>query len=367
MNAGDWRCKSQRGEERVALRVAIVGAGGAVGSTLLMHMLKSSVLNPGDEIILLGRGTPESNGRLYATRMDLLDAFDEAAVRLTVCVSIEELSADVVVIAAGQTISKTRRTRGDLAQANRPLFEELAERFGRSGCSALFLIVSNPVELAVSIFAAELGPQKVIGIGAQQDSLRFARAIASQLGVHRSLVRASVLGEHGEAMVPMWSSVHLTIDDPESNARLDALKARFSDIDSKEEASVIRRELEELIAKNRLASAYSLMDQISPSTRIMVEPFITQSQIHSTPNATANATLELLSAAVVADGRRVHGQVKLSGQFHGIYGVCGVPLEVRLNGWQVSSQAQATASEIAKLLAAAEAIEAATREVAAVN
>jgi malate dehydrogenase len=49
-----------------------------------MHMLKSSVLNPGDEIILLGRGTPVSNGRLYATRMDLLDAFDEAAVRLTI-------------------------------------------------------------------------------------------------------------------------------------------------------------------------------------------------------------------------------------------------------------------------------------------
>jgi len=94
----------------------------------------------------------------------------------------------------------------------------------------------------------------------------------------------------------------------------------------------------------------------------MVEPFITQSQIHSTPNATANATLEILSAAVVADGRRVHGQVQLSGQFHDIHGVCGIPLEVRLNGWQVSSQSQPTSAEIAELRASAGAIDAATKE-----
>jgi malate dehydrogenase len=330
-------------------------------------MLKSSVLNPGDEIILLGRGTPESNGRLYATRVDLLDAFDEAAIRIIVCESIEHLSADIVVIAAGQTISKTRRTRRDLAQANHPLFEQLAQRFSKSASSALFLIVSNPVELGVSTFAAYLGPEKVIGIGAQQDSLRFARAIASQLGVHRAFVRASVLGEHGEAMVPMWSSVHLTIDDPVSTSRLDALKARYAHADIKEEAARTRKKVDELISNHRLASAYHLMEEVAPSTRILVEPFITQSQIHSTPNATANATLELLSAAVVADGRRVHGQVRLSGQFHGIHGVCGIPLELRLNGWQVSSQIQPTASEIAELRAAAGAIDAATKELTAVD
>jgi malate dehydrogenase len=332
-----------------------------------MHMLKSSVLSPGDEIILLGRGTPESNGRLYATRMDLLDAFDEAAVRLTVCSSIEELNADIVVVAAGQTISKTRRTRRELAEANRPLFKTLAEKFSRSGSTALFLLVSNPVELAVSIFAAHLAPEKVIGIGAQQDSLRFARAIASHLGVHRSLVRASVLGEHGEAMVPIWSSVHLTVDDPVSKSRLNALKKRYAHANIKEEASATRTKIEGLISSHRLASAYRLMEEVAPSTRIMVEPFITQSQIHSTPNATANATLELLSAALVADGRRVHGQVQLSGQYHGIRGVCGVPLEVRLNGWQVSSQIQPSASEIAELRAAAEAIDASTKELTAIN
>jgi malate dehydrogenase len=351
----------------LALRVAIVGAGGAVGSTLLMHLLKSSILHRGDEIILLGRGTSQSNGRLYATRMDLLDAFDETAIRLTVCESIENLSADVVVIAAGHTISQARPNRRDLAQANLPLFQRLAERFGRSTCSALFLIVSNPVELAVATFASYLSPEKVIGIGAQQDSLRFARAIASQLGVHRSLVRASVLGEHGEAMVPIWSSVHLTVDDPQSTARLNALKARYARADIRGELSQTRKKLDELIASHRLASAYRLMEEIAPSTRIMVEPFITQSQIHSTPNATANATLELLSAAVVADGRRVHGQVQLAGQFYDIYGVCGVPLEVRLHGWQVSSQLQPTATEIVQLRAAAEAIEAASMELVAIN
>src|SRR5580693_4035509 len=70
-----------------------------------------------------------------------------------------------------------------------------------------------------------------VGIGAQQDSLRSARAIASKLGVHRSLVRASVLGEHGDWMVPMWSSVYLTVDDSESASRLEGLKAEYSHVD----------------------------------------------------------------------------------------------------------------------------------------
>lgn len=327
-----------------------------------MHLLKSSTLQAGDEVVLLGRGTPESSGRLFAIRMDLLDAFDESAIRISVCESIGDLKADVVIIAAGYTISPSRRTRRDLAASNQPLFQSLAAKLSRTVPNALFLIVSNPVELAVGIFAAHMEPQRVIGIGAQQDSLRFARAIASQIGVHRSKVRASVLGEHGQAMVPLWSSVHLTLDEPETASRLAALIERFENSDTRSEVNRTRDTLESLLADHQLAAAYEVMEHVSPSTRIMLEPFITHSQIHSTPNATANATLEILGAALMADGRRVHGQVQLHGQFQGIKGVCGVPLEVRLTGWQVSSQLRLTASEIADLHAAAEAIEVAIQE-----
>jgi len=57
--------------------------------------------------------------------------------------------------------------------------------------------------------------------------------------------------------------------------------------------------------------------------------------MHSTPNATANATLQLIIAALTADKRRVHGQVKLAGEALGIAGVCGFPIMIGREGWRL--------------------------------
>ena len=195
--------------ETMSIRIALFGASGAVGSALLIHLLKASILKSGDEIILVSRGTPESHARLLAIRVDLLDAFADTAVELTVCDSVETLTADVFIMAAGVTISTPNSSRQDLADGNLPLFEELARRLARTLPQAFFLIISNPVELAVAAFCKHLDRTRVIGMGAQQDSLRFARAIATELGIRRSAVRASVLGEHGPWMLPVWSSVYL--------------------------------------------------------------------------------------------------------------------------------------------------------------
>jgi len=59
--------------------------------------------------------------------------------------------------------------------------------------------------------------------------------------------------------------------------------------------------------------------------------------LHSTPNATANATLQCIAAALANDRRRVHGQVELRGEVLGLNGVCGIPLSIAKNGWQAES------------------------------
>jgi malate dehydrogenase len=73
-----------------------------------------------------------------------------------------------------------------------------------------------------------------------------------------------------------------------------------------------------------------------PDARIVVEPTITAQSIHSTPNATANATLHLIAAALTADRRRVHGQVRLAGEALCIDGVCGFPIAIGREGWRLS-------------------------------
>ncbi|HEY2146909.1 MAG TPA: lactate dehydrogenase, partial [Pirellulales bacterium] len=49
-------------------------------------------------------------------------------------------------------------------------------------------------------------PSRVIGLGTQLDTIRFRALIADKLAVPPTQVSALILGEHGDSMVPIWSS-----------------------------------------------------------------------------------------------------------------------------------------------------------------
>src|SRR5581483_9462278 len=48
--------------------------------------------------------------------------------------------------------------------------------------------------------------QRVIGLGTQLDTARFRSHLACRLHVPPTQVQALILGEHGDSMVPLWSS-----------------------------------------------------------------------------------------------------------------------------------------------------------------
>ena len=73
---------------------------------------------------------------------------------------------------------------------------------------AIVLVVSNPVDILTFVAADRLGLplRQVIGLGTQLDTIRFRSLIASQLQAPPTQVQALILGEHGDSMVPIWSS-----------------------------------------------------------------------------------------------------------------------------------------------------------------
>ena len=320
------------------MRIAIFGATGSVGSTLLVHMMKGSSLHPGDEIILVGRGTAANSAQLLAMQTDFLDAFDAGFVRLSFCPALEQLpTIDIFIMAAGQTISEQHPQRQDLADVNIALFRLVALSIAKTNPDCIAIIVSNPVELAVQVFSQQLERRQVIGMGAQQDSLRFARAVATHLGIPRASVRASVVGEHGPGMIPLWSSVHLVDSDPEHSIRLDRLRSEFDGADIGELISHVQELIDKSQPVDHIRIAYADLAYTSPEVRVRLEPLLTSRVLHSTPNATANATMDCLQALIEADDRIIHGQVVLQGEFEGVQGVFGAPLALRRSGWRVIS------------------------------
>ena len=105
-----------------------------------------------------------------------------------------------MVFCAGLTIPTDPhnvRDRATLAEANAPVFYEYAEAIAKHGHGGqIIIIVSNPVELAVHIFARFIEARRVIGMGAFLDTIRFRcwflRVLSERSGRTASLVPSSL-------------------------------------------------------------------------------------------------------------------------------------------------------------------------------
>jgi malate dehydrogenase len=204
------------------MNVTILGSTGAIGREITSQLIRARVLSR-MEILQLATNPRNPDSRLCADgiRRDLQDAYAEINPELQVVENPEEFIGDIVVVAGGRTIPTNdfTSTRQDLVPAAKevcdtyagPLVESLTSR----QVTPIFVIVTNPVEYVVQYFAHRFaarradGARFVLGMGAHSDSLRFQWEIAHDLGVSRDRVSAEVVGEHGPAMIPRWSTVQI--------------------------------------------------------------------------------------------------------------------------------------------------------------
>ena len=314
--------------------ISIVGAAGEVGRAFAAHLLRAGIMNTSARLQLVGHGLEASEHKLLAERCDLLDAFHETAPTIDVANAPEEIAADIVVVAAGATISGGGGDRRDLAAANRPLFETLGAALAANGtCRELVVVVTNPVELGVEILSRHLDRQRVLGMGAQQDSLRFARAIAVDAGVRRDSVHAWVCGEHGAAQIPLWSSVRIR-GCATSDFMMAQLRGSERQTDFADELKLHQTKIKDLLSQDKIRAAFALAEALPADLRAAIEPFITVQCLHSTPHATANATLEVVRALQTGREEVVGAQVRLEGEFRDFHTTLGLPVIVDASGWR---------------------------------
>jgi L-lactate dehydrogenase len=116
--------------------------------------------------------------------------------------------SDIIVITAGLR-RKPEESRLDLINRNVTLFRQILDSLKATikGDVTLF-VVSNPVDILtrLAIDHLNLDPNKVIGLGTQLDTARFRSLIAQETALPPSQIKALILGEHGDSMVPIWSS-----------------------------------------------------------------------------------------------------------------------------------------------------------------
>jgi malate dehydrogenase len=246
----------------------------------------------------------------------------------------EDVVADIIVFVAGVQPSRdgtTRMTmRDQLARANVALFREYAKSIAKqSNGHEIVLLVTNPVELGVEVFAQELGRHRVIGIGAYSDTLRFRREIAKDIGVRRQLVRGFTLGEHGDGIMPAWSTVSVHgWDRAELELRMPLVGDGRPGASYDERLNGERDVMMALLAKGEVVAAFDHVSTLEPDLRVALKPYVTLLSGARTSFATAGVVVDLVRTLL--DGREVvvAGQVQLNGEFLGLSGPLGVPISV---------------------------------------
>jgi len=184
------------------MRVSIIGAGGLVGSCAAFALQCGGVVSGLDLI--------DVNGDLCRGQaLDLLHSTSLTAdqrIRATDYTSIPE--SDLICITAGLR-RKPDESRLDLINRNVELFLNILNQVKAAGPKkeAIVLVVSNPVDVLTYLATKSLGlpSTQVIGLGTQLDSARFRSLIADALKLPPTQVTATILGEHGDSMVPLWS------------------------------------------------------------------------------------------------------------------------------------------------------------------
>lgn len=318
--------------------VALLGASGDCGREIAAQLVASRLLAPTERLQLVGREGSSSKRVLHGFVSDLLDAHAEYAPELDVALSPEEIVADLWIVACGTTPSTDtgRRDRASLATANAPVFRMYADALAKNGQGhEIVVVVSNPVELATLLFANAVGRNRVLGIGAYQDSLRFRREIAADLGVRRQRVSGFMIGEHGDAQMPVWSSVRVFgMDEAECADAVTRLRAGTEGMDfiATSRAEIAR--LLHLVENGHIAEAFAEADRLPPDIRVVVRPMITHYSGSKTVRATANATVSLVERLLIGDDVFLAGQVLLhDNEFHGLPAVpFGVPVIASASG-----------------------------------
>jgi L-lactate dehydrogenase len=185
------------------MKVSIIGGGGLVGSMTAYALQCGGVVS---HLCLIDANKEMALGQ--AT--DLLHGASLAADQRITAGDMSDIpSSNVVVITAGLR-RKPDESRLDLINRNVDLFLSLLDQVKTAGLkdSAYLVVVSNPVDVLTYLAVQRSGLpwQRVLGLGTQLDTARFRSYLARRLQVPPTQVQALILGEHGDSMVPVWSS-----------------------------------------------------------------------------------------------------------------------------------------------------------------
>ncbi|MBE5893783.1 MAG: L-lactate dehydrogenase [Lachnospiraceae bacterium] len=200
-------------------KISVIGAG-FVGATIANDLMIQGLAS---EIVLVDINKQKAFG-------EALDIYQGAPFCSPAIVRPGEYSdvenSDIVIITCG-VARKPGMSRLDLAQVNVGILKDVSANVTPYAPNAIYIIVSNPVDVLTYVFHKISGiPEKqIIGSGTILDTSRLQSELARRFCISPKNVHAHIYGEHGDSAFVPWSLVTI------ANNNIDTFLAGSPDAD----------------------------------------------------------------------------------------------------------------------------------------
>ncbi len=185
-------------------KVTIIGAGN-VGATIAYTLSLGTIAS---EIVLIDINKEKVEG-------EVMDIVQGASFREPISViagDYEDAKDSHIVIITSGVGRKPGQTRIELAQTNVNILKQITPQIVSVAPNALYVIVSNPVDIMTYVFTkiSGLPESQIIGSGTVLDTARLRYDLSNHFKVAQKNIHAYVFGEHGDTSFVPWSCADIS-------------------------------------------------------------------------------------------------------------------------------------------------------------
>ncbi len=185
-------------------KITIIGSG-TVGSTIAYYLSNSDIAS---EIVLIDINKDKLAGEVMDIEQGL--CFRDP-ISITAGDYEDAADSDIVIITSG-IARRPGQTRIELTQTNVNILKSITPNIVKYAPNALYVMVSNPVDIMTYVFYKISGipEHQIIGSGTLLDSARLRCGISDHFKVAQKNVHAHVFGEHGDTSFIPWSCANVS-------------------------------------------------------------------------------------------------------------------------------------------------------------
>jgi len=183
----------------MASKVTVIGTGNFGSTVAFILAMRGSC----HEVVLRGRNLDVAKGKA----LDMSQAANAAREHTVVRAGEgpEDMAGSKIVVITAGAPRTPGMSRDDLLTKNAKIVKAYALEIKEYAPNAIVVVVSNPLDVMTYVVQKFTGfpRERVLGMAGILDAARMAHFIYEKLGYGAGQIRATVMGGHGDTMVPL--------------------------------------------------------------------------------------------------------------------------------------------------------------------